>query len=701
MNGAEQGPLWRPGDVIDGRYKVVRLAGRGGMGWVYQVEHLEWGIDLAMKQLRPDVVLTARTRQMFEKEAETWVEVGLHPNVCCCHYVRRIDGLPVVFADGDVTVKVTDFGLARARPGVPLPGWEPGPDGGEMASVQVSRAGLTPAYASPEQLRDKVVSRRTDVYSYAVSVLEMFTGTRLWQRGDAAGQTLNAYRRGEVARPGMPAMPAVLGDLLERCLHHDPSHRLSADPSNRPGSMAGIAAEISEIYQTAMDSAYPRTMPPAADLRADELNNRALSLLDLGRTAEAEAMFTAAHEADPRHLEATYNAGLRQWRTGAITDDVLVSKLEAARTASGDSELASYLLAEVHLERGALTTADELLRTVEHIAPEQRNIAGALRTLRSDRLTDARRVETRTMSWWPEDERWVTETDGRAAKYAPRTKIRYTADGQRALVASRKHIGLWDISSGQCLCRRDAPHNDKEIDVSADGRYALCGLDTEVRLWDLTRGRDVWQTETHEGPAPGIRYLGMRDSVPIAAVSLSADARIAATQARGGNVMIWDARTGIVRRQFGRGGHLRRLSPDGRFALITSDDTIQLWDTETGVPQWELHGVNGAVPAAITADGRTVAMARSCETRPGTWENIGLMDLATGQEVRTLTGHTRRVESLSWSSDGRWLLSGGSDGTARLWELAGGRCLRTFLVHRELEATGASVAGYGSRGRRR
>ncbi|WP_406276539.1 protein kinase [Nocardia sp. NBC_00881] len=737
MNDAEQEPLWQPGNIIEGRYEVIRLAGRGGMGWVYQVKHLEWGIDLAVKQPRPDVVLTSRVREQFVEEAETWVSLGLHPNLCCCHYVRQLGGLPMVFAeyvpggslrnwitdgrlyegqaddvlrrvldvaiqfawglehahqrsmvhqdvkpdnvlldtrDGNISVKVTDFGLARARPGIPLTTSEPGADGGEVASIQVSRAGLTLAYASPEQTRGAVLNRHTDVYSYAVSVLEMFTGNRLWQRGDKAGQALSAYLAGAAAKPGIPPMPAALAALLQRCLHEKPE-----DP--RPKSMAGIAAEIAAIYQSAVHSAYPRTMPRAAGLRADELNNRALSLLDLGQIAEAEETFAAAQEADPRHLEATYNDGLRQWRSGAIADDVLISKLEAARTASGDSWLARYLLAEVHLERGDLAAAHELLRTVEHIAPKQPNVANALRTVRSGRLTDARCVKTRTMSWWPEYERWVTEADGRKAKYAPRTKIRFTADGQRALVASMNHVGLWDIHSGQCLFRRDEPHYYKKIDVSADGRFALCGLDTEVQMWDLTHGRELWRVAMREDAPSGTRYIGMRESAsaPVAAVWLSADARIAATQSGGGSVMIWDARTGRLRLRLGRPGKLYGLSPDGRFALIRhDDDTMQLWDASTGVCRWELRGVNGAVPASISADSRTVAIASSCETRARTWENIGIWDLSTAREIRTLTGHTHRVTSLSWSGDSRLLLSGGNDGTARLWELDSGRCLRTF-----------------------
>ncbi|MFI6730480.1 serine/threonine protein kinase [Streptomyces sp. R-74717] len=198
MPTATDSPVWQPGDAVDGRYEVVRLAGKGGMGLVYQVRHLQWGTDLALKLLRPDAQLDSEQREHFIDEAETWVSLGLYPNVCCCHYVRQFDGVPMVFAeyvpggslhnwiadrrlyqgspietalrvldvaiqfawgldyahcrglvhqdvkpanvlldpaDGDLVVKVTDFGLARARAAASqdfsqdAPGFSPGRNG--------------------------------------------------------------------------------------------------------------------------------------------------------------------------------------------------------------------------------------------------------------------------------------------------------------------------------------------------------------------------------------------------------------------------------------------------------------------------------------------------------------------------------------------------------------------------------------------
>jgi serine/threonine protein kinase len=103
---------WSVGDIVEGRYQVKRIAGEGGMGQVLQVRHLEWGIDLAVKRPKADLFETAAQRALFFAEAENWVSLGLHPNVCGCHYVRLFDGVPFVFAEyvggGSLQERITD-----------------------------------------------------------------------------------------------------------------------------------------------------------------------------------------------------------------------------------------------------------------------------------------------------------------------------------------------------------------------------------------------------------------------------------------------------------------------------------------------------------------------------------------------------------------------------------------------------------------
>ncbi len=69
---------------------------------------------------------------------------------------------------------------------------------------------------------------------------------------------------------------------------------------------------------------------------------------------------------------------------------------------------------------------------------------------------------------------------------------------------------------------------------------------------------------------------------------------------------------------------------------------------------------------AYSPDGGRVASASSDET-------IKLWDTETGREVRTLRGHSKGINRLAYSPDGRRLASASHDGTVKLWDAASGR----------------------------
>ena len=90
---------WKPGDVILDLYEVREVFTSGGRGLVYRVRHRGWNMDLAVKCPRPEFFQSEQDKADFEQEAETWVKLGLHPHLVTCHYVRRLDGIPRVFAE--------------------------------------------------------------------------------------------------------------------------------------------------------------------------------------------------------------------------------------------------------------------------------------------------------------------------------------------------------------------------------------------------------------------------------------------------------------------------------------------------------------------------------------------------------------------------------------------------------------------------
>jgi hypothetical protein len=111
------------------------------------------------------------------------------------------------------------------------------------------------------------------------------------------------------------------------------------------------------------------------------------------------------------------------------------------------------------------------------------------------------------------------------------------------------------------------------------------------------------------------------------------------------------------------------FSPDGRRIVSGSDDTIRLWDAETGQPVGQpLTGHTDAVlSVAFSPDGHRIAS--------GSWDKtVRLWDAGTGQPVgQPLTGHQNAVRSVAFSPDGRRIVSGSDDFTILLWDAETGQ----------------------------
>ena len=692
---------WRVGDVVDDLYEVRQVLTSGGMGVVHRVWHRAWNLELAVKTPRPQLVSSPQQLTNFETEAETWVGLGLHPHVVGCVYVRRLDGLPRVFAEwvdggslaeviessrlyhgsredvlarildvaiqfawgldyahsqglvhqdvkpanvmlaADWTVKVSDFGLAKARAaaGEVVPS-------GPGVSVLAGYGGLTRAYCSPEQAQavhtakaggpPTVLSRATDVWSWAISVWEMFTGEPPCRQGQAAAEVFQSFRDEPwVDDPAIPPIPDGIAQLLGRCL--DP------DAATRPRRMDELADHLAELHQRLVGVPYPRTKPEAAELLADGLNNHALSLLDLGRIDEAEQLWQQALAIDPHHLDSSYNRGLHHWRCGRVSDAKLIAELEMMR-ASQPGPHADHLVALVHLERYDTGTARQLLTAAAREAPEDRVIAEALTAANRQREL----AEPRALS----DDYSQTAFRAVTATASGRIAVTYGGDVEQTL-------RVWHVGSGACLQTLSAS-SVSSVAVSADGRIAVSGGDDTVQMWDLAGG-DCLRTLS----APNV-----------SSVAVSPDHRIAVSGG-GDLVQMWDLARGVCLHTLTgprRSVDSVAVSADGRIA-ISGGRGVRMWDVRSGACTLDLVGHTFMVGAvAMSADGR-IGVSGSYDRTVRVW------DLATGKCLHTMVGHTDAVFTVAVSADARIAVSGGNDRTVRVWELASGACLRTLVDH--------------------
>ena len=110
------------------------------------------------------------------------------------------------------------------------------------------------------------------------------------------------------------------------------------------------------------------------------------------------------------------------------------------------------------------------------------------------------------------------------------------------------------------------------------------------------------------------------------------------------------------------------VSPDGkRLATTSIDETVRVWDPETGHELARQNGIVGMAGLAFSTDSRVLAFSVGSELR--------LWDVEATEVRKISTPHLGPITSLSFSPDQQSLASGGDDGVVRLWEPRSGRAL--------------------------
>ena len=263
-----------PGRLLAGRYRIIALLGKGGMGEVYRADDLTLGQPVALKFLPEEASRDESLLERFRNEVRIARRVS-HPNVCRVYDVGEVDGqtfFTMEYVDGEDLAsllrrigrlphdKATDIGrqlcagLAAAHSkGVLHRDLKPANimlDGrGQVVMTDFGLAGLadqihgvdvrsgTPAYMAPEQLAGKEVTAQSDIYSLGLVLYEVFTGKRAF-----AVETLaEVVRTGTQSAPSRPS--SVVKDLdpaVERVI----LRCLEPEPRNRPASALGVAAAL-------------------------------------------------------------------------------------------------------------------------------------------------------------------------------------------------------------------------------------------------------------------------------------------------------------------------------------------------------------------------------------------------------------------------------------------------------------------------
>src|SRR5579884_2989157 len=263
-----------PGTLVAGRYRIIGLLGRGGMGEVYRATDLTLAQSVALKFLPENASGNERLLERFHNEVRIARQVS-HPNVCRVYDIGEADGLPFIsmeYVDGedlagllerigrlpsDKALEITRklcAGLAAAHErGVIHRDLKPHNimlnRRGEVVIMDFGLAAIadqltggearsgTPAYMAPEQLRGDAVSAKSDIYSLGLITYELFTGKRAFEAHSVA----ELLRVQETSRPASmtsaaPDLDPAIERVILRCL--------APDPANRPGTALSVAAAL-------------------------------------------------------------------------------------------------------------------------------------------------------------------------------------------------------------------------------------------------------------------------------------------------------------------------------------------------------------------------------------------------------------------------------------------------------------------------
>jgi uncharacterized RDD family membrane protein YckC len=261
-----------------GPYHIVRLLGRGGMGEVYEAQHLEQGRRVAVKVLHHRLA-SRDERERFLREGQLAASIT-HPHVVYVFGSEEIAGIPIIamelapggtlkdrvrergplapveavdailqviagldaaqaagvlhrdvkpancFVDRDGVVKVGDFGLSIST--------------GARDATDLTETGVvlgTPQFAAPEQLRGQALDVRTDIYAAGATLYYLLTGHPPFEGRDLlALLTQVATESPRSPHAIVPTVPRALGAIVLRCL--------AKDPSARPATYAALSEAL-------------------------------------------------------------------------------------------------------------------------------------------------------------------------------------------------------------------------------------------------------------------------------------------------------------------------------------------------------------------------------------------------------------------------------------------------------------------------
>lgn len=635
-----------------GQFEIIREVGRGGMGVVLHAYDPCLQRDVAIKVIDPKLANNEVARQRFCREARAAAAVT-HDNLVAVHQVdededsglpylvmqlvqgesleqrlKRVGslgiaevarigmqaaaGLAAAHAGGLIhrdikpgnilleapvdRVKLTDFGLARAA-----------------EDVKLTRTGFvagSPLYMAPEQARGEEVDHRADLFSLGSVLYEATTGTPPFD-----GKTpLAVLRRVADETPPLlstvnPEVPFWLSEIVDKLLAKNPADRFQS------------AAEVAETF--AAELARTHSVSPL-DVPAEVCSTSSRSVV--ARNRKPICWKAVAFRTIPWIGGAVLGGLLMSMSSPAKVEEKIVERVVEAPAPSPGPEPKHFLLQR---DSGAVWGVAFVPKT-DHVVLGYED--GSVKIWSLEKENIVKTLDRMNGTVWTAD---------------------VSADGKILAVACDDTVvPQWDLKSYKQVSPLTQPTSTKALVFRPDGlKLATGDRYSTIRVWDVSALVPI-ELNGHRGTVHALAYSP--DGTRLASAGSDGTAKIWNLDDLEAKPLVLAEHKGAV--------YSVAFSPDGKkLATAGWDGSARVWDAVNGTQLQVFHPQEGdAWSVSFGNNGKWLAFTVQ--------DTVRVWEVETGKEIFKYHG-SRAFHTVRFAPDGVTLAAGGRDGALRVWEI--------------------------------